>query len=263
MGKMQEALRKAEEARSRGADAAVAPGAATSAGTGTATSFAISGAMRGGEVDPHLVTMTEPHSGAADQYRALAAELLALSPAQPFKVFMVTSSVPNEGRSVTALNLACAIAEKSGKRVIAVDADLSNPGLHRLLGIDNQRGLADYLSGGTMIEMVIQRSRVSNLWALPAGRTPPNPGELLGGKRMDDLLARLRRDYDFVVIDTAAVVSTSDASVLAPRADATLLVVRMERTPREVARHAVGLLKTAKANLVGTVLTGAGAAASR
>ena len=262
MGKMETALRKAEHDRSDVLDPArgAARGAPGELAGGTATSFAISNSMRG-EIDPHLVALADPRSPQSEQYRALRDRLLAISPEQPLKVVVVTSSVPNEGKSVTCLNVAAVLAEDPTRRVCVVDADLRKPALHKLLGIDNQRGLADYLGGGTMLEMVVQRSRLANLWILPAGRTPPNPSELLGGKRMDDLLARLRRDYDWVVIDTPPVVSTTDAAVLAPRADGTLLVVRMERTPREVARHAVELLKKAKANVLGTVLTGVESAA--
>jgi capsular exopolysaccharide synthesis family protein len=265
MGKMQEALRRAEEARSRvrptGAPAEAASAAPAAAGpspfvTAAAATFQISASMRSGEVDPHLVALTDPRSPTAEQYRTLRTNLMALSPSQPLKVFVVTSSVPNEGKSVTSVNLAAMLAEEVGKRVVVVDADMRKPSLHKLLGIDNQRGLADYLAGGTMLEMVVQRSFLSNLWILPSGRIPPNPSELLGGKRMDDLVARLRRDYDYVIVDTPPVVSTTDAGVLSPRVDGTVLVVRMERTPREVARHAVELLKKARANLVGTVLTG-------
>jgi succinoglycan biosynthesis transport protein ExoP len=263
MGKIQEALRKAEETRAQHLETGKAADAVSGGlGAGTATSFALSAALRAGEVDPHLVALTEPRSAHADQYRALRDGLLALSPAQPMKVFVITSAVAHEGRTVTALNLACTLAEDTTKRVVVVDADLRKPALHKLLGIDNQRGLADYLAGGTMLEMVIQRSRLSNLWAMPSGRVPPNPTELLGGKRMDDVLARLRRDYDYVVIDTPPVVSTGDAAAVAPRADATLLVVRMERTPREAARHAIELLKKARVTVAGTILTGTGAEAS-
>ncbi len=252
MGKMHSALQKAAEARAKSASAG---GPGLTGAAGTATQFAL-GAARGGEVDPHLVTVTEPRSVLSEQYRSLRTNLLALAPEQPLKVFVVTSAVPSEGKSITTLNLACCLAEDGSKRVVAIDADMRKPTLHKLLGIDNQKGLADYLSGGTMLEMVLQRSRLSNLWVIPSGRVPPNPAELLGGKRMDDLLARLRRDYDYVVFDTPPVVSTTDAAVISPRADGTLLVVRMQRTPREVARHAVELLRKARANVVGSVLTG-------
>src|SRR5882724_746039 len=206
MGKIQEALRKAEETRAQHLETGKAAEAVSGGlGAGTATSFALSAALRAGEVDPHLVALTEPRSPHADQYRALRDGLLAAQSAQPVKVFVITSAVAHEGRTVTALNLACTLAEDTTKRVVVVDADLRKPALHKLLGIDNQRGLADYLAGGTMLEMVIQRSRLQNLWAMPSGRVPPNPAELLGGKRMDDVLARLRRDYDYVVIDTLPV----------------------------------------------------------
>jgi capsular exopolysaccharide synthesis family protein len=260
MGKMQEALRKAEETRTRKVEEAQAddaqPTGAPADKDATATAFAIAPQLREGEVDPHLVAITEPRSPLAEQYRALRTNLLALGPEHPLKVIVVTSAVAGEGKSVTALNLAACLAEVEGKRVAAVDADLRRPSLHRLMGLDNQRGLADYLSGGTMLEMVLQRSRTPNLWALPAGRTPPNPAELLGGKRMDDLLARLRREYDHVVIDTPPAVATTDAGILAPRCDGTVLVVRMFQTPRSAARHAAELLRKARANVVGTVLTG-------
>jgi len=260
MGKIQEALRKAEESRAQHAETGKAADAVSGGhGAGTATSFALSAAVRSGEVDPHLVALTEPRSVHADQYRALRDGLLANSAAKAPKVFVVASAAPREGRTVTALNLACTLAEDTTKRVVVVDADLRKPALHKLLGIDNQRGLADYLAGGTMLEMVIQRSRLANLWAMPSGRVPPNPAELLGGKRMDDVLARLRRDYDYVVIDTPPVTSSGDAAAVAPRGDATLLVVRMDRTPREAARHAIELLKKAKVAVAGTVLTGTGA----
>lgn len=258
MGKMQEALKKAEEARARNL-AAPRASAGPSQNGATATSFAISAPSRTTEVDPHLVAMTDRQSRQAAQYRALRDAVLAMNPAQPHKVIVVTSSLAGEGKSLTSLNLACSLAENAEKRVVVVDADLHTPSLHRLLGIDNQRGLADYLGGGTMVEMVLQRAGLPNLWAMPSGHAPPNPGELIGGKRMEDLLSRLRRDFDHVIIDSPPVVSAADASALAPRADGAILVVRAARTPASVARHAVDLLKKARANVLGSVVTAADA----
>jgi capsular exopolysaccharide synthesis family protein len=263
MGKMQEALRRAEEERARRGPTAKteqsdAPRAATAAsfGGGLATSVAISSGPRMGDVDQHLVVLTSPRSEHAEQYRTLRANLLSLSEESPPRVFVVTSAAHGEGKSVTTVNLACSLAEETGRRVVVVDADMRKPACHKLLGIDNQRGLADYLSGGTMIEMVLQRTRLPNLWAIPAGRIPPNTAELLGGRGMDDLLTRLRRDYDHVVIDTPPVVSMMDAAVLSPKADVSLLVVRMGQTPRQSARQAAELLHKAGAKFVGSVLTG-------
>jgi capsular exopolysaccharide synthesis family protein len=262
MGKMQEALRRAEEDRARRGAAAKtetrdAPRAGTggSFGAGLATSVAISSGPRLTDVDQHLVALKDPQSELAEQYRTLRANLVSVSEGAPPQVFVVTSAVRGEGKSVTTVNLACSFAEEPGKRVVVVDADMRNPTLHKLLGIDNQRGLADYLSGGTMIEMVLQRSRLPNLWVVPAGRIPANSSELLGGRGMDDMLVRLRRDFDHVIVDTPPVVASVDAAVLAPRADASLLVVRMSSTPRASALRAVELLRKAGAKSVGTVLT--------
>jgi len=259
MGRMNEALKRAAEERERRlSQGATAPSVAPALHGvgGTAGTFTAASPFRGGELDPHIVVVTDPRSPLAEQYRTLRTNLLAHSPDSPLQALVVTSAVPAEGKSVTSVNLACALAEEGERKVVLVDADMRKPTLHRLLGVDNQKGLADYLSGGTMLELVLQRSPLPNLWVLPSGRVPQNPAELLGSKRMDDLLARLRRDYGFVVVDTPPVVSTTDAAVVSPRVDGTLLVVRMESTPREVARHAVELLRKSRSNIVGTVLTG-------
>lgn len=250
MGKMQKAMAKASGATQAGA----AP--ATGAISATGTALSMNESMRQGEVDPHLIVLTDPRSHLSEQYRTLRTNILAASPDAPIKAMVVTSAVPGEGKTVTSVNLACAMAEESDRKVCIVDADLRKPRLHKVMSLDNQRGLSDYLSGGTMLEMVIQRCRLPNLWSITAGSVPPNPAELLGGKRMEDLLTRLRRDYDFVIFDTPPVVSTTDPGVLSPRVDGTVLVVRMEETPRDVSKHAVELLGKARANLVGLILTG-------
>ncbi len=255
MGKIHEALRKATgPARGRGVPDRSDRGAGDAEMARVAARFGSTSGSR--DLNPNLVTLAGPHSPIAEQYRTLKTNVLAASNDSPVKIVVVTSGVPGEGKGVTSVNLACVLAEDADKQVVIVDADLRKPDVQNLLGLDNQRGLSDYLAGGTMLEMVLQRSRLPNLWALPSGQVPPNPAELLAGKRMDDLLARLRRDYDYVVIDTPPVISTSDAGVLAPRVDGTLLVVRMGETPRQVARQAAELLAKARANVLGTVLTG-------
>lgn len=263
MGKLHEALKKAEHDRPRGPgspaapasapSSAAAPGAAQADGSAPQPIY-VPAAMRG-DVDPHLVQVADPRSEAAEQYRALRTNLLAVAQASAWKAFVVTSAVAGEGKSVTAGNLACALAEQSDKKVVLIDADLRHPSQHTLFSVDNQRGLSDYLAGGSMLEMAIQRSRLSNLWILPAGRTPANPAELLAGKRLDDVLARLRRDYDYLVIDTPPVLDATDAATISPRADGALLVVRMRSTQRDDAKQALELLRKARVNVLGTVLT--------
>jgi len=265
MGKMHDALKKAGHDR-RSQKAAVSTAAERVAkdatprrpnpATESAAPAQLRNAFQGGDIDPHLVALLDPHSPHAEQYRTLRTNVLASRPDDPVKSVVVTSAVPGEGKSVSSSNFALSMAEDTDRKVVLIDADMRKPTIHKLFGIDNTHGLSDYLSGGVMLEMVLQRCRLPNLWIMPAGRIPPNPAELLGGKRMEDLIDRLRRDYDFTVIDTPPVVSTTDPGVVSPRVDGTLLVVRMESTPREVAKHAVELLKKARAKLLGLVLTG-------
>lgn len=281
MGKLHEALRKAEATRTSAAPAPAAPASAVPAAAATpsagvavlpaepsapaahpaphapkpgAAGFA--GTIHRGDADPHLVSLANPHGPIAEQYRTLRTNLLAQASVHGMKAFCVTSSLPGEGKSVSSANLACVLAEDPERKVVLIDGDMRKPTIHRLMGVDNHRGLADYLAGGSMLEMALQRSRLQNLWVLPAGHVPQNPTELLAGKRMEDLIARLRRDYDFVVIDSPPVISTTDAAVIAPRVDGTLIVVRMERTQRDVVKHAVDLLRKGRGNVVGTILTG-------
>jgi capsular exopolysaccharide synthesis family protein len=248
MGKMQRALRKSEEMRVRAAGDAAESGVAVPLPRGTS--------MTGGEANPDLVFLTDPKSLQAEQFRMLRDRLLMLSPNEPLKALLVTSGARGEGKSVAAANLACAFAENEERRVVVVDANMRAPSLHDLLALDNQKGLSDYLGGGTMLEMVVQRTRLPNLWALPAGRVASNAQELLAGKRMDDLLARLRRDYDTVIFDTPSADSIGDAAVLAARCDGSIVVVRMERTHRDAAKKAVETLKRSQANVLGVLATG-------
>ena len=265
MGKMHDALKKAQQARHGGgsvevagpaepapAERPVAPAPPAAAERPTAVTIAPS--FRG-DVDPHLVSLVDPHGAHAEQYRTLRTNLLAAMPDKQVQVVVITSSMPREGKSFSSAKLACAMAEDPERKIELVDADLRKPTQHKLLGLDNQRGLSDYLTGGTMLEMVLQRCRLPNLWVMPAGRMPPNPSELLGSKRMDDLLTRLRRDYDFVVIDMPPVNATTDPGVLVPRVDGAVLVVRMNQTPREAARRAIEQLHKARGTVLGLLLT--------
>ncbi|MHC4471860.1 MAG: CpsD/CapB family tyrosine-protein kinase [Planctomycetota bacterium] len=241
MGKMFEALRKAEKERQKLLKKA-----------GDDPSVLTTG---DGEVDPHLVTYFDRMSPISEQYRLLRTNLKGLDPDSPPKVIVVTSAVPKEGKTVTALNLALTLADDKEARVAVVDADLRKPTVHRLFAVDAQRGLADFLAGNVMLELVLQRSRLQNLHILPAGRLPANPTELLAGKKMDDLVTRLSRDFDWVVIDTPSVVSMTDAAVVGAKADGTVLAVKMGDTPRQTVRLAISLLEKARVKVLGAVLT--------
>ncbi len=261
MGKMHDALKKARHALPIAVDTAVdSPSQEGPAGE-RPTSAAITNSFRS-DLDPHLVTLLDPGGSHANQYRILQRNLVTVGETQSVAVVIVTSAASGEGKSLSAANLACALAEDAERKVALVDADLMMPTLHGLFGLDNHRGLSDYLAGGTMLELVIQKCRLPNLWVLPAGHVPPSSTDLLGGKRMDDLLARLRRDYDYVVIDTPAVGASPDAAVIGPRCDGAVLVVRMNATPAERSRQAVERLQESDTVVLGLLLTGLESAAA-
>lgn len=256
MGKMHDALKKAQHARPHDAEGAAQDGSATA---DRPTAAAMAGSFRS-DLDPHLVCLTDPDGFHSNQYRILARNLRSVGETQAAGVVVMTSALPGEGKSLSAANLACALAENPESKVALVDADLMDPSMHVLFGLDNHRGVSDYLAGGTMLELVVQRCRLPNLWVLPAGHVPPDSTELLGGKRMDDLLVRLRRDYDHVVIDVPAVSTSPDAGVLGPRCDGAVLVVRMYSTAQDVAKSAIAHLQETETVVLGLVLTGLEAA---
>ena len=257
MGKMHDALKKAKHGRAAvadSADSALQDGSSSVTISDRPTTTAITNSFRS-DLDPHLVSLVEPDGSHATQYRILTRNLCAIAETQPAKVIGLTSAVAGEGKTLSAANLACALAEDPEKKVALVDADLMGPSLHSLFGLDNHRGLADYLAGGTMLELVIQKCRLPNLWVLPGGHVPPNSTELLGGKRMDDLMARLRRDYDHVVIDLPAVGASPDSSIIGPRCDGAVMVVRMGPTQREFPLHAIQRLQESETVVLGLLLT--------
>ena len=241
MGKVFEALKKAEKERLKlikkaGADPS-------------------SIAMSDGEVDPHLVAYFDRMSPVTEQYRALKTNLATLHADRSTKAIVVTSARRGEGKTITALNLAVTLADDKDARVCVLDADLRTPSVHRRFGIDNQRGLSDYLSGSVMLEVVLQRSRLANLSLLPSGRLPGNPGEMLASKKMDDLLARLTRDFDHVIVDAPPVSVGTDAAILGSKTDGAILVVKLGDTPRREVHSAVDLLSQSRVEVLGTVLT--------
>jgi capsular exopolysaccharide synthesis family protein len=201
-----------------------------------------------------LVMLSDPHAPAAEAYRSLATNLQFSSLDQPVRTVVVTSAAPGEGKSTTVANLAIALAE-GGRRVIVVDADLRRPGLHALFGASNREGLTSALIGDQP-QLPLQDTAVPGVRILASGPLPPNPLEVLGSRRLDQVLALARSQADFVLVDTAPAAALADAWVLAPRLDGVLLVVSAGRTRRDLARRAKEQLERVNARILGVVLTG-------
>jgi len=201
-----------------------------------------------------LVTQVRPQSQMAESYRALRTSLLLSNLGAPPKVIMVTSALPQEGKTTTSINCAVVLAQK-GVRVLLIDADLRRPSIHKTLGMGPRSGLSNVLTGSTTLEQAITRTAIlPNLFVMPAGTPPPNPAELLASANMRDVLAQLREQYDHIVLDTPPSLSVTDAVVLSPRADAVVLVIRSSQTTKQALRRARDILAQVSAKVVGVLL---------
>jgi receptor protein-tyrosine kinase len=203
-------------------------------------------------VNPYLVLFHEPAGFMAEQVRALRNRLLALNPDGEPKTLVVTSAVREEGKTVTALNLAMAFAELERHEVCVVDADLRRPSCERYLNLNPAPGLSDVLLGNVGIEKALRDIGHRKLRLLSAGAAVGNPAEVLAQGRIDELYSRLKERFQYVVIDTPPVLACTDAGVLAARADGTLLVVRLEKSLKAQTRDAVRNLQDLGANVLGT-----------
>lgn len=188
-----------------------------------------------------------------ESYRSLRTNINFAAVGSTLKSVVVTSSVPAEGKSTTAANLAMAMA-LDGKRVIIVDADLRRPSLHKLFRLESSPGLTDVLVGTHEIEDVIRPSGVDNVSVIAAGSPPPNPAELLGSARMVDLITQLEAISDIVLFDSPPALAVADGVVLAARTNGVLLVIGYGETKKTNTRKAVELLRRANARVLGTVL---------
>ncbi|HEY2389523.1 MAG TPA: polysaccharide biosynthesis tyrosine autokinase [Candidatus Binatia bacterium] len=200
-----------------------------------------------------LVVLHEPWSPTAEAFRSLRTAVLFSTPATPPKVIQVTSGGAGEGKTVSSLNLATALAE-AGSRVLLIDVDMRRPACHHALGVDKTRGLSSFLAGQLQLDDVIQTLAAPRIFFIPAGPTPPNPAELVGSQRMRDALQTLREQYDFVILDSPPVLPVTDSVLLSREADGVVLVVKGHDTPRELLRRARDQLIQANARLLGTVV---------
>ena len=202
-----------------------------------------------------LITVRDPRAPAAEAYRTLRTNLQFSSLDHPIHTLLVTSSAPNEGKSVLLANLAVTLAQAE-QRVIVADCDLRRPMLHSLFGVSNEQGLGSALLDETAALPLVQ-TEIEGLWLLPSGPLPPRPADVVVSKRMDLLIKRLREQADIVLFDAPPLMAASDATVLATKVDAVVLAARSGKTRRDHARESVDLLNKVNANVVGVVLTDA------
>lgn len=201
-----------------------------------------------------LVTISNPRSPISEAYRSLRTNLEFSSLDRPLKTMVVTSAGPEEGKSTTLANLAVTLAQAE-KKVILVDCDLRRPSQHEIFEVGNSLGLTSMVVDEEAFRNPpLQETPVPNLKLLPSGPLPPNPSELLGSRRMEEIIATLRERADLVLFDAPPIIAVTDAAVLASKVDGVLLVIRAGTTKRDHAQRAKALLEKVNARLVGAVL---------
>ncbi|MEG2018452.1 MAG: CpsD/CapB family tyrosine-protein kinase [Clostridium sp.] len=201
-----------------------------------------------------MIVEKEPKSIAAESYRTLRTNIQYSSFDEDYKVIVITSSEPGEGKSTTAGNLAVSLAQ-SDKNVILIDCDLRKPSLHKKFNLSNTVGLSDVIVEKESVKNVgFKYSK--NLTVLTSGKIPPNPAEMLGSKSMGALIEALKKVFDYVILDTPPVQAVTDAQILSTKADGTIFVVRAEQTKKDSVHNSISLLKKVNANIIGTVLNG-------
>jgi len=205
---------------------------------------------------PELMALEKPRSPLAESFRSIRTALAFSKRGEELKRVLVTSALPQEGKSLVSVNLAIALA-RAGKKVLLADADMRKPRLHRILRLPASPGLSNLLSseGTVSIDQAVQAvADVANLSFLGSGHVPPNPSELLSGNRLVQLIDELDTRFDMVIFDTPPVINVSDAVVLSHYVQGTLLVMRTFCTQRDFARYAAETFEQSGGEILGVIL---------
>ncbi|MGW0161202.1 polysaccharide biosynthesis tyrosine autokinase [Mycobacterium sp. NPDC003323] len=200
------------------------------------------------------IAFDNDNSPIAEAFRKLRTNLQFLAVDNPPRVIVLTSSVPSEGKSTTAINIALALAEAEHS-VVLVDGDLRRPTLHKYLNLVGTVGFSTVLSGGASLSEALQKTRFPGLSVLTSGAIPPNPSELLGSQTAQKMLAELAGQFDYVIVDSTPLLAVTDAAILAAGSDGVLIMARYGQTKRDQFSHAVGNLEDVGARLLGAVFT--------
>ncbi len=211
-----------------------------------------------------LLTGSEKHSPMAEAYRHLRTSILLSTAGRPHRTLLITSSMPSEGKTTTAVNTAISLAQ-TGAKVLIVDADMRRPRIHSIFNLRNDRGLSSLLSreaSDTEVSSAIQHDEESGLFVLTSGPLPPNPAELLGSEQMLKLIATVTPSFTHVVIDSPPIAAFTDGVLIATMVDGVLLVVHSGKSSRKVVARARKLLVDVGARIIGVVLNKVEAAGS-
>ena len=208
-----------------------------------------------GDLNKRRIAILQPDSYVAEQFRALRGRIDAIATQRPITTVAVTSAMPGEGKTTASVNLAVVTGLSLGRRVLLIDCDLRRPKIHRALGLQPEKGLAEVLSGDCTLDEAIVGVEGLNLDVLAVRNRPSNPSELLSSAAMSELMQQVSERYDRVVLDTPAALGLPDAKSVADLCDGIVMVVRADKTPQEDAQTVLEILD--RSRVLGLVLNGA------
>jgi capsular exopolysaccharide synthesis family protein len=277
MGKVYDALKRAEEQRARRAQeasavaeippASEAPSAPPARALGrllpgiAKSRRPLPGAETPGALNKRRIVLLQPESFVAEQFRTLRARLDSLAPGRPVRTLAVTSALPGDGKTLAAIGLALVYSMQPGRRVVLVDCDLRQPSVASSLGLRIDAGLAEVLADGAALEDAVVRVEGSELDVLPVRAIPQNPSELLASEGMRKLLETLSGRYDRVILDLPPTLGLPDAKTMSECCDGVIFVVRADVTPEPEIASALDVLD--RRRVLGLVMNGAAPVASR
>jgi capsular exopolysaccharide synthesis family protein len=209
----------------------------------------------GADFNKRRISLLQPDSYVAEQFRSLRGRIDAIATQRPVRTLAVTSPLSGEGKTTAAINLAIVTSLSLGRRVLLIDCDLRKPKIHQALGLRPDAGLAEVLSDAVSLDSAIVKVEGMNLEVLAVRGKPANPSELLSGPRMRELIEEVARRYDRVILDTPAALGVPDAKAVAELCDGLIMVVRADVTPHEEIEAALEILD--RRRLLGLVLNGA------
>ncbi len=209
------------------------------------------------EESARLISHYAPKSPIAESYRTLRTNIISRRKSDDPLCLMVTSPGPQEGKSTTISNIAITLAQM-GSKVILLDSDLRKPVLHEIFNLKKEIGLSDYYDEDHKYKLddLIKKTAIKNLSIITSGYLPPNPSEMLASKKTEELISKLKENFEFVVFDTPPIIAVTDALILAKKVDQKLLVVRVDKTEKGVIKRAIEMMENVNVEIDGVIVNG-------
>jgi succinoglycan biosynthesis transport protein ExoP len=199
------------------------------------------------------IILKEPQSIFAESYKTIRTAILLSSAIKPPQNILVTSMGPEEGKTVTSVNLAMTIAQ-SEYSVLVIDSDLRKPRIHKIFGLNNSKGLSTYLAGVSSDINIIHKGLITNLGIITSGPLPPNPSELLGSNRMSELIRLLNEKFDIIIWDSPPLMSVTDSLILSKILDGTIVITKAGKTTYDIVRRGLKSTDDIKSHVLGIVI---------